>query len=380
MATGDLAWLVTRYEDARFVLADPRFSKAALLEPDAPRIRPGALPPGLLFTTDPPEHTALRGRVLPAIGRDQLVRARAAFEEVAAELTDALDVGSGAARSGAAGGETSRARRAGGEADLVQAYARPLAMRVMCRILGACAEDCERYAYWAETVLTPGGPSHREVERAQRELMAHSAGLVAARRAEPTGDLVSALLGRACGEEGEEDAVATSLVATLVVTGYETLVAAIANSVVVLLAAGHGMPSPWPKDSRQLVEELLRLSTFGDALRSRRTTDDVLVGGTRIRAGEVVLVSLASANRDESVFPEPDRASARNAPCGHLAFGHGAHRCPGASLARVGLDIALGRLADRFPTMRLAVGAEEIVLRTSSAESPPERLPVLLRP
>ncbi|MEU8825523.1 cytochrome P450 [Streptomyces sp. NPDC048636] len=348
MPSGDLGWLVTRYKDARFALSDSRLSKAALTAPGAPRIRPGVLLPGLLFTTDPPEHTALRTRATAALTRTRIDGLRPAVAGIAEELVDGF-----AARA---------------EADLVADFARPFAMRVMCRLLGVPLGDRDRFAHWAETVLAVDGHSPDEVERAQRDLMAYTGALVTARAAAPADDLVSAL-----ARDGD-DATAVSLAATFLVTGYETMVAAVANAVLTLLTRG-GLPAPWPADSRALIEELLRLGTFGDALRSRRATADITMGGVVVPAGDVVLVSLASANRDETVFTAPDELLPGRTPR-HLGFGHGAHYCPGARLARVELETALRTLATRLPGLRLAMAPTEAVPRAGSAERPPERLAV----
>jgi cytochrome P450 len=352
MPSGDPAWLVTRYADARFVLSDRRFGKAALLDPDAPRIRPGTLPPGLLFTTDPPEHTALRRRMKGLLSRARLSAMRPVITAIVGDLLDGF--------------------AATDQADIVDDVARPLAMRVVCHLLGVPEADRDRFAGWAEAVLTVTGFRDEEVDAAQRALFAYTSAMVAARRAEPAGDLVSALV-----RDGEPEAAdaAASLAATLLVTGYETMVAGLANSVLVLLTQG-GMPAPWPAESGELVEELLRLGTFGDALRSRRAVTDVRVGDVLVPAGDVVLVSTASANRDEEVFAEPDRLLPGRGGPRHLAFGHGAHHCLGANLARIGLDAALERLAARLPGLRLAAAPEDIMLREGSAESPPRCLPV----
>jgi cytochrome P450 len=356
MPSGDPAWLVTRYRDARFVLSDRRLGKAGLTEPDAPRVRPGTLPPGLLFTTDPPEHTRLRRCTRAVLGTARVAAQRPAIAAAADRLLDALC-------------------RAGG-ADLVAEFAEPLAMQVVCDLLDLPTADRDRFVRWAEVVLAVDGFRPGEVDRAQRDLLGYAAALAEARRAAPGEDAVSAMARYRCPElgNGTLDPV-VSLVATILVTGYETMVAAVANALLILLLRD-GLPSPWPADSGGLLDELLRLGTFGDALRSRRARTDVRVGGVLVPAGDVVLVSVASANRDEAAFREPDHLIPGRSGPRHLSFGRGIHHCVGAELARVQLDVALERLAARLPGMRLAVAPEAVVLRTGSAERPPARLPV----
>lgn len=185
----------------------------------------------------------------------------------------------------------------------------------------------------------------------------------------PADDVVSDLLRRS--PNNTEPVV--GLIATLLVTGYETMVAAVTNSVLTLLAM-HGDIKIGL--TRSVLEELFRFATFGDALRSRRAVDDVVLSGVHVRAGDLVVVSTASANRDSSVFPDADCFVASRSPNPHIAFGRGIHYCGGARLARTQLRVALSRLAALLPGMRLAVPLPEIALRSGAAESPAERLPV----
>jgi cytochrome P450 len=362
MPSGDLAWLITRCEDARFVLSDSRFSKAALVWHDSPKARPGTLPPGLLLTTDPPEHTALRAPLSRAMSARRINRLRPRIVAVADELLDLL-----AARSP--------------PVDLVTGFAAPLAMRVICELLGVPIADRDRFAAWAEIVLATDQHGNAEVDQAQSELFGYMAELLRARRADPGDDLLSAL---ACGGPGTSDAglvapdAASKLGATLLVTGYETMVAAIGNAVLTLLIHFGGLPqrSDDPEAVRRILEELLRFATFGDAVRSRRAVAEVRIGEVTIAAGDVVLVSIASANRDADQFEHPDDFLPGRSANRHVSFGHGAHYCIGAGLARLELEVALERLSLRFPGLRLAVAPELVILRAGSAESPPETLPV----
>ncbi|MFB9903097.1 cytochrome P450 [Allokutzneria oryzae] len=360
LPSGDLAWLVTRYADARLVLADHRFSKRALLDGGAARTRRGALLSGLLFTTDPPEHTALRSRLTGSLNPRRVAALRPRITGLAEELLDRLEPGG----------------------DLMAAFAEPLAMSVICALLGVPVAEHRTYAHWAEAVLSVNRFTDEEVTRAQNELLVHMSATVRAARSEPGEGLISALV--TDGLAVDDDASVVKLVATLLVTGYETMVAGIGNAVLTLLVHNGRLPS-CPVDPA-LLEEVLRFSTYGDALRSRRAVEDVQLGGVTIRAGDVVVVSVASANRDDDAFPEAGRFDPTRfdptrfdpARCGprHLSFGHGAHFCVGASLARLELEVALEVLSRRLPALRLAVPATEVRFRDGSAETPPESLPV----
>ncbi|GLZ29004.1 cytochrome P450 [Lentzea sp. NBRC 105346] len=343
LPTGAHAWLVTTWADARFVLSDPRFSKAAMTRPDAPKARPGELPRGVLFTTDPPEHTRLRALLSRALTTRRILSLRPRMVAYADHLIERMTP----------------------PADLVSSFAAPLAMRATCDLLGVPVSDQEQFAAWSETVLAVDGRSSGDVERAQRELFAYIGGLVETRTGNPGNDLVSDLLRHASPEP------VVGLVATLLVTGYETMAAGVTNSVLTLLAA-HGKLLP-DLDSDAL-EELFRFAAFGDALRSRRALRDVRVGPVLVRAGDLVMVSTASANRDPSVFGDADMFLPTRCPNPHVAFGRGVHYCAGASLARTQLRIALSRLAYRLPGLSLATPLADITLRPGGSESPPERL------
>lgn len=347
LPTGSLAWLVTAWADARFVLSDPRFSKAALTEPDAPKARPGALPPGVLFTTDPPEHTALRTLLSRGLTPARVASLRPRVVSFADELNSALET----------------------PADLVSGYAEPFSMRSICALLDVPVAEQAQFASWSATVLAVSGQSPHAVESAQRELLAYIARLVAARSAAPGDDLVSDLL-RHSTFAGYGPIV--GLVATLLVTGYETMVAAVANSALALLTHGGLVREPTPS----MLEELFRFAAFGDALRSRRAVRDVRMGSAQIRAGDLVVVSTAAANRDSAVFVAGESFLPTRNPNPHMAFGRGVHFCAGAGLARTQLQVALSRLALHHPRMRLAVPLSEITLRVGASEAPPERLPV----
>lgn len=355
LPTGDLAWLVTRWQDARFVLTDKRFSKAALLEPGAPKARPGTLPAGLLMTSDPPEHSVLRAIVGRALNSERVAGLRPAITRIADRLID----GFVAVR---------------GPADFVGGFAEAFAMQATCEVLGIPLADESRFRSWAETVLAVDGRPASEVERAQTELFAYMACVVERKTVCPGDDLCSAML---VGPPAVAAETVLKLVATLLVTGYETMVSALSNSVLALVLAPAGLGlAAGLEEKPEVLDELLRYGTFGDAVRSRRAVEDVRIRDVLVRRGDLVVVSIASANRDEAEFTGADRFDPDRSPNRHLSFGRGIHHCVGSQLARAELEIVLDRLAVRLPSLRLAVCPGEITMRVNSAEGVPERLPV----
>jgi cytochrome P450 len=202
------------------------------------------------------------------------------------------------------------------------------------------------------------------VEDAQLGLIEYLGSLLPGRDSE---DLLTALAVTA--------AAPAPLAATVLATGYETLLAGIANAALTLLTAGPGFGS-WPTSSvdvRRLVDELLRYSPLGGTMRSRCALVDVVVGEVLVGKGEVVLAATGPANRDPLRFDEPERFCPGRRDNRHVAFGVGERFCIGSQLAVMGLTVALERIALRYPRVRLAV-ADVTVLEGSAEPRPTELL------
>jgi cytochrome P450 len=354
------AWIVTRYADVRTVLTDPRLAKDVRRWPGGGRSRPSEAT-GVyahMLHADPPDHTRLRRLVQKAFApRRAALRPRA--EEIAAGLLDEM----------AAGGDVT---------DLLDAYARPLPIAVLCELLGIPAAD----RGWIE-VTVAAYDERAQHDRLERELAAYFAELIAVRRAEPGDDLVSALV-VACGDgDAEEGLSGDELLATiflLVMAGFDTTVNLIASGTLALLTH--------PEEQTRLrrdpslltaaVEELLRFTSPVNHANDRFSTEDVPVGDVVIPAGEWVLPATSSANRAPAQFPDPDRLGLNRDTSGHVAFGHGVHHCLGAPLARMEAEVALGALLDRFPRISLAVPEPELRWRPVSLMNGLESLPVRL--
>jgi cytochrome P450 len=358
------AWVITRYEHVRAVLADPRMARDVHRWPGGGRTRPseatGVYAHMLHF--DPPDHTRLRRLVQKAFTpRRAALRPQA--EQIAAGLLD----------------EMAAAR--GDVIDLLDAYARPLPIAVLCELLGIPPAD----RTWVAAAVADYD-RRAEHDRVERELAAYFTRLIAARRAEPGDDLVSALVvardsdgpgGAAGGLTGNE---LLSTVYLLVMAGFDTTVNLIASGTLALLT------HPEEKSRLRLdpsllpaaVEELLRFTSPVNHANDRFTTEDVPVGDVVIPAGEWVFPAVSSANRDPARFPDPDRLDLGRDTSGHVAFGYGVHYCLGAPLARMEAEVALGALLDRFPRVSLAVAPEELRWRPVSLMNGLESLPVRL--
>ncbi|MET8835334.1 cytochrome P450 [Micromonospora sp. NPDC004540] len=194
-------------------------------------------------------------------------------------------------------------------------------------------------------------------------LLAYMGGLVARRRVEPTGDLLSAMV-RARDDNVDRltEQELVTLAAGLLAAGHETTVTQIPNMVYVLLTtpgAGDTLRDR-PELVPVAVEELMRFIPLGaTAAFPRYATEDVELGGVLVRAGEPAVVNIAAANRDDTVFTDADRLDLTRQVNPHLGFGHGVHHCVGAQLARMELRVVLETLLDRAPGLRLAVPVEE---------------------
>src|ERR1700722_9801246 len=265
--------------------------------------------------------------------------------------------------------------------DLLDAYARPLPIAVLCELLGIPVAD---RAWIAVTVAAYD--ERAEHDRVERELAAYFTELIAARRAEPGDDLVSALVvardnadagGAADGLTGNE---LLATVFLLVMAGFDTTVNLIASGTLALLT-NPGEQTSLRQDPSLLpaaVEELLRFTSPVNHANDRFTTEDVPVGDVVIPAGEWVLPATSSANRDPAQFPDPHRLNLGRDAGGHVAFGHGVHYCLGAPLARMEAEVALGALLARFPQISLAVPPSELRRRPVSVMNGLESLPVRL--
>ncbi|MFF0489072.1 cytochrome P450 [Nocardia sp. NPDC004068] len=356
---GGEGWLVTRYDDVKQVLADPRFSRAETVgREDIPRMSPAPSRPDSLLSMDPPQHTRLRKLVAKAFTGRRVAALRPHVREIVDGLLDAME-------------------RDGAPADLVARFALPLPVTVICEMLGVPTEDQHRFRDFSDTVLSTTAYTREQIDAGRAELERYLGELVSERRERPTDDLLGALVAARDDEDRLSESELVNLGIGLLVAGHETTANQLANFTYLLLT----QPERWellrahPDLVPGAVEELLRYVQLGSGGGfARVATEDVELHGVTVRAGESVFTNLQAANRDETVFADPETLDLTRKHNPHIAFGYGAHHCLGAQLARVELQIALGALLRRLPTLRLAVPVENVPWKTGLLVRGPREL------
>jgi cytochrome P450 len=346
LADGHEAWLVVGHDAARQALGDPRLSKdmVAALAGDRDVVAEGLPGPAFsrhMLNVDPPDHTRLRKLVAPAFMPSRIAALEPFIQRTADELLSRLE-----------------AEGPGAVVDLVEGFAHPLPFTVIGELLGVPGADRSKLHEWFQTLLAPwAGTPPPEAVAASDSIVGYLEDLVDAKRRAPGDDLVSVLLAaRADGDQLSQQELLSSLF-QLIVAGQDTTTSLIGNGVVDLLDHPDQLRLLRADLSRvpDAVEELMRFTAPVPHATFRMTSKPVDVDGVEIPAGRQVLVCVAAANRDPSVFSDPDRLDLRQSKRAHLSFGHGIHFCLGAPLARLEARIAFRVLVGRFPEMRLAV-------------------------
>lgn len=362
-------WLVTCYDDVRTVLTDPTISKnmlksMPLLErhtiSEEPQNYEAELAlAGHMLNTDPPDHTRLRALVNKAFTSRRVEQVRWRVEQAADELLDAMAEQD--------------------EVDLLPAYAFPLPTTVICELLGVPERDKDEFRKVSIT-MTSSAQTEEMADAAVR-MTAYLNKLVESKREHPACDLMSALVNPSDEEDRLTSAELQSMAFLLLVAGHETTVNLIGNGVSMLLRDPEQLAAL--RADRSLmpgaIEEFLRYEGPLNIATYRYTTRPLQLSDALIPAGEFVMVSLASANRDGTRFADAGRLDITRNAGGHLAFGYGIHYCVGAPLARMEGEIAIGKLLDRFPGLALACEPRDLRWRPSTLMRGLEALPVRLR-
>jgi cytochrome P450 len=367
MARGIEAYLITRYEDALEAFTDPRLT-SDLREAADPRLldqvqagRQGVL--RSMIRVDGPDHARLRRLVSKAFTARRVAGLAPRVQQITDRLLDAV--------------------APLGRADLIEDLALPLPVTVIGELLGVPEDDRGGFREWADVMLaqSPDRPDPAAAERAWRHMWTYLQELLAAKRQRPAGDLLSALIA-ARDDEGrldEEELVAMAFL--LLVAGYVTTVHLIGNGIAALLAHPdqlkllHDDPRLLP----DAIEEFLRYDGPVNPGVVRVAAEDLKIGGRPIPRGATVVIATAIADRDPAEFLDPDRLDVTRPDNAHLAFGHGAHYCLGAPLARLEGRIAIGSVLRRLPDLAPVLPYAEL-RRPAVGLRGPARLPVTFTP
>jgi cytochrome P450 len=367
MPNGLPVWVISRYADVRAALTDDRLRKdndqlVAVMRAKLVEAGRGTELPSLftkhMLNADPPDHTRLRGLLARAFTARRVELLRPFVRSTTTELLDTL-----AAEDDVV--------------DLISGFALALPSIVISELLGVPAGDRARFQEWTSAML--------EGRRAtalpgSRRLVAYLTDLIAAKSETPGNDLLSALTQES--ETGDrlsaEELLGTAVL--LLVAGHETTTNLIGNGARLLLAEPElaAAVRRRPDDISPVVEEVLRVDSPVMLTTHRFTAEPVRIGDVTIPRNEVVMISLGSANHDESRFERPDEVDVDRGSRGHVAFGHGIHYCLGAPLARMEAEIALRELVMRFPEARIALPLNQLRRRRASIMNGYATLPVLL--
>ncbi|MET8758051.1 cytochrome P450 [Lentzea sp. NPDC004782] len=359
----EVVWLVTGHEQARAVLSDPRMSSDRINSPRArrlisPELHAKLFPPerqaGSFIFMDAPEHTRYR-RLLT--GQFTVRRMRDLTPRVHEIVTAQLDA----------------MIEKGPPADLVHDFALPVPSLVICELLGVDYGDREEFQHRTAKLLNLKTTIEEQIE-VGTELRKFMFGLVREKQRDPGDDLLSGLVRDTDLNSAELAGIAN----LLLIAGHETTANMLALGTFALLEHPDqfAMLREHPELAENAVEELLRYLSIISMGVARHAKEDVTIGDVTIREGETVVVSVPAVNRDESQYPDPHELRIDRPRGHHVAFGHGIHQCLGQQLARVEMTVGFTELVRRLPTLKLAVPADEVPLRTDMSIYGVHSLPV----
>ncbi|RKD69659.1 cytochrome P450 [Sinobaca qinghaiensis] len=349
MPEGHYAWIVTRYKDAVAVLKDPRFIKdftVFLDEKERAEAQQNIFSQNMLFA-DPPDHKRLRGLVQQTFTPKMIEELRGRITEITNELIDDMQ---------------GRSR-----IDLIDDFAFPLPIIVICEMLGVPSEDRDKFRTWSNTLVEasndPG--KAKKVQQHIEEFTTYLQEWIATRREHPKDDMISKLIqAEEAGDRLSEQEL-YGVVSLLIIAGHETTVNLIANGLFALMTHPEQMRmlQQQPELIRPAIEEMLRFEGPVEFSTDRWAAETLELQGKTIHKGDHVLVALDAANRDPEAFEDPDVFDITRRQSKHLAFGKGIHFCLGAPLARVEAEVAVHTLLEHFPGLQLDTAVSDLEWR-----------------
>jgi len=360
---GSTPWILTRYDDVRDMLKDPRVSSNSDL-PGYPHISEGAAArrsrSKAFINLDDPEHAAQRRLLTSDFMVKKMEALRPRIQQIVDGLIDDLLAGPK-------------------PADLVEAFSLPVPSLVICELLGVPYADRDFFHRISRTIVARNTGAAESVA-ATEELLGYLGDLVDKKQSAPADDVLSRLAVEQLGTGAMTREQVANMGLLLLVAGHETTANMIALGTAALLenpaqlAMVRGTDDP--KLIANTVEELLRYLNITHSGRRRVALEDIEIGGQLIRKGEGIIVANDIANRDESAFPDADSLDVQRKARHHVAFGYGVHQCLGQPLARVELQVVYSTLYRRIPTLALAKPVEELDFKHDMAVYGVHSLPV----
>lgn len=357
---GNYAWFITKYEDAIEALKDHRFIKDySKLDESAPEYK-SVFSQNMLFA-DMPEHRRLRRLVSRAFTPKMIAGMRDRIQEITDELLDKMD------------GKES--------VDLIDAFAFPLPIIVICEILGIPAEDRDNFRIWSNSMIEgANGEYAASMEEHMSAFVEYLGKRFAILSENPSDDLISQLI--IAEEQGDQltEQELYGVVSLLIIAGHETTVNLISNSVMTLLEHPDQLEllKKQPELIHTALEESLRYNGPVEFSTSRWAGEDLEFKGKSMNKGDLVIVILNSANHDPDQFDDPELFNITREKSRHLAFGTGIHTCLGAPLARMEGEIAINSLLNRYPDCKLKVDMDDLDWRPGMVVRGVKELPVTL--
>jgi cytochrome P450 len=347
------AYFPSRHEDVRAIAYDTEhFSSRRIIVRE---VRPPLIPAPPI-TSDPPEHRPAKQILLPAFTPEVINRHEPRTREICRELI---------------------ARIAGnGRCDAAVGYAQEIPVRVIAHMLGVPEQDGNLFRKWIKEVLEIGITDFDVLMRAQGEMDVYFAEKIAARRAEPSDDLIGYLVNARIEDRPLTDEHVNGTLRLLLIAGIDTTWSAIGSCLWHLAqhAEDRRRLSAEPVLMNSAVEEFLR--AYAPVTMAREVVKETQIAGCTFKPGHMVLLSFPAANRDPAVFPEADRVMIDRAQNRHAAFGLGIHRCVGSNLARMEIRVALAEWLARIAKFRL--DPDSPVTWSKGTVRGPRELPLLL--
>ncbi|ASK60991.1 cytochrome P450 [Virgibacillus phasianinus] len=358
---GEYAWMITRYKDAVEALKDQRFIKDfTKLSDNGDMDHSSVFSQNMLFA-DMPDHKRLRGLVSKAFTPQMIAGLRGRIQEITDDLLDEVE------------GKDN--------INLIDEFAFPLPIIVICEMLGIPTEDRNKFRVWSNSMIEgSNGEYAKDIQQHMNDFVQYLGKRFATVRENPGEDLISKLI--ISEEQGDQltEQELYGVVSLLIIAGHETTVNLIGNSVMALLEHPEQFEllKSQPELINTAIEETLRFNDPVEFSTSRWAGENLEFKGSPMKKGDLVIIVLNSANHDPNQFADPEVFDITRQKSRHLAFGKGIHACLGAPLARLEGEIAINSLIKRFPSIKMNADKNELDWRSGMIVRGVRELPISL--